>query len=118
AAVAVKGDRVIAGAPATNFSPPPANPGRDSLMAKLLTMSAGPARDSVVSALAALANGGGGRGNFGGGGGRGGAQVGLATGMVLAYERASFNSWRMVGTLAPFDFGNINFGAAIATVGD
>ena len=62
--------------------------------------------------------GGGGRGNFGGGGGRGGAQVGLATGMVIAYERASFSSWRMVGTLAPFDFGNVQFGAALASVGD
>jgi choice-of-anchor B domain-containing protein len=117
AAVAVKGDRVIAGAPGTNFNPPPANPARDTLLAKLTASSPGPTRDSIVASLATALSGGGGRGNFGGGG-RGGAQLGLASGMVIAYERASFNSWRMVGTLAPFDFGNINFGAALATVGD
>ena len=79
AAVAVKGERVIAGAPATNFALPAA---------------------------------------AGGGGGRGGAQVGLATGMVIAFERASFGSWRMVGTLAPFDFGNVGFGTALGVVGN
>src|SRR6185503_7603357 len=31
---------------------------------------------------------------------------------------ASFNSWRMVGTLAPFDFGNVNFGASLGMVRD
>ncbi len=82
-AVAVKGDRVIAGAPATNFAP--------------------------VGAVVPVG---------GGGAGRGGAQIGLATGMVIAYERASFGSWRMVSTLAPFDFGNVNFGAALGIVGD
>jgi hypothetical protein len=117
AAVAVKGDRVIAGAPGTNFNPPPANPTRDSLLARLAASTAGPARDSIAASLATALSGAGGRGNFGGGG-RGGAQLGLASGMVIAYQRASFNSWRVVGTLAPFDFGNINFGAALATVGD
>jgi len=120
AAVAVKGDRVIAGAPATNFTPTELpNPVRDSLIAALATTPAGSARDAVVARLAELASaaGRGGRGGFGGGG-RGGAQVGLGTGMVIAYDRASFGSWRMVGTLAPFDFGNVNFGAALGVVGD
>jgi choice-of-anchor B domain-containing protein len=115
--VAVKGDRVMAGAPGTNFTPVVLpNPVRDSLLARLVATPPGASRDSVVAALATAATGRGGRG--GGGGGRGGAQVGLATGMVLAYQRASFGSWRMVGTLAPFDFGNVNFGAALGVVGE
>jgi choice-of-anchor B domain-containing protein len=119
AAVAVKGERVIAGAPATNFSLPPANPARDSLFAALATAPAGSARDSVVARLAAISAAAG-RGGpaAGGGGGRGGAQVGLATGMVIAFERASFGSWRMTGTLAPFDFGNVAFGFALGVVGN
>ncbi|MES2523161.1 MAG: choice-of-anchor B family protein [Gemmatimonadota bacterium] len=120
AAVAVKGDRVIAGAPATNFAAPPTNAARDSLLARLGTTPPGEARDSVIARLTAMAAGGpnAGRGGAGGGGGRGGAQVGLATGAVIAFERASFGSWRMTGTLAPFDLGNIAFGAALGVVGN
>jgi hypothetical protein len=44
--------------------------------------------------------------------------LGLYTGLVVAYDRASFGSWRLVSTLAPFDFGNINFGSALRMVGD
>ena len=117
AAVAVKGDRVIAGAPGTNFTAPPSNASRDSLMTSLLAATTSAARDSIVARLTAMAAAGGGRGNAGGGGGRGGAQVGLATGMVMVFERASFGSWRMVGTLAPFDFGNASFGATLRVVG-
>ena len=118
ASVAVTGNRVVAGAPGVNFTPPAPNPARDSLLARLATVSPGPDRDSVVARLAGLAAAGGrgGRGG-GGGGGRGGAQVGLGTGMVLAYELASFGSWRMMGTLAPFDFGNVAFGSSISVVG-
>jgi choice-of-anchor B domain-containing protein len=122
ASVAVKGDRVIAGAPATNFTPSVLpNPARDSLLTSLASTPAGPARDSIVNRLAAMPDlvGGRGRGNIAfGGGGRGGAQIGLGAGMVIGYERASFGSWRMVTTLAPFDFGNVAFGAALGIVGD
>jgi choice-of-anchor B domain-containing protein len=119
ATVAVKRDRVIAGAPNTNFTPTvQANPVRDSLVAILIASPSGPGRDSIVGRLTALAAGRGGRGSGGGGGGRGGAQIGLSTGMVFAYDRASFGSWRMAGSLAPFDFGNDNFGAALGVVGD
>src|SRR5262249_44071388 len=52
------------------------------------------------------------------GGGRGGAQIGLGAGLVMAFERASFGSWRMVSTLAPFDFGNVNFWTSLGIVGD
>jgi choice-of-anchor B domain-containing protein len=107
---------VIAGAPGTNFSQPPANPVRDSLLARLATTQ-GAARDSVVNALAASQGAGrGGRGA--GGGGRGGAQIGLGAGMVIVYQRASFGSWRMAGTLTPFDIGNVAFGASLGVVGD
>jgi len=117
ASVAVKGDRVIAGAPGTNFTAPPTNALRDSLFTIFGTTPPGAARDSIVARLATMAAGGGGRGAGAGGGGRGGALVGLATGMVMVFERASFGSWRMVGTLAPFDFGNVSFGAALRVVG-
>jgi choice-of-anchor B domain-containing protein len=123
ASVAVKGDRVIGGAPGVNFTQTAQpNPVRDSLLAAL-AVSTGALRDSAIARLTALAGGGGrgGRGaagGGGGGGGRGGANIGLATGMVIAYNRASFGSWRMVGTLAPFDFGNVNFGASLQVVGD
>ena len=128
-AVAVKGDRIIAGAPGTNFSAAPQplpNPARDSLLDALAATSPGSARDEIVARLATLAGGarggrgpgGGGGGGGGGGRGRGGAQIGLGTGMVIIYERASFGSWRMAGTLAPFDFGNINFGSTLAVVGE
>ncbi len=116
ASVAVKGDRVIAGAPNTNFTPTILpNPVRDSLLASLVATTPGSARDSIVARLATLA-GAGGRGGFGGG--RGGSIVGLGAGMVITYERASFGSWRMVSTLAPFDFGNVAFGSALGVVGD
>ena len=120
AAVAVKGDRVIGGAPNTNFSPTvQANPLRDSLLFSLNTTLPGAARDSIVTHLALIGAAAGRSGlqpTFGGG--RGGSFVGLGAGLVLAYERASFGSWRMVGSLAPFDFGNVNFGAALAMVGN
>jgi choice-of-anchor B domain-containing protein len=118
AAVAVTGNRVVAGAPGVNFTPPPPNPVRDSLLARLPTTPPGVARDSLIALVVqqTAAGGRGGRGG-GGGGGRGGAQVGLGTGMVIAYELASFGSWRMMGTLAPFDFGNVNFGSSINVVG-
>ena len=38
--------------------------------------------------------------------------------MVFAFERASFGSWRMMGTLAPYDFGNVRFGSSLAVVGN
>ena len=119
-AVAVKGDRVIAGAPSTNFTPAAQpNPARDSLLTALATAPNSVERDTIVARLNAMTAAGRGRGGFGGGGGgRGGAQIGLGTGMAIAFERASFGSWRMVSTLAPFDFGNVNFGSALSVVGD
>ena len=117
AAVAVKGDRVIAGAPSTNFTPQILpNPTRDSLLTALAASFPGGTRDSIVTRLATLGAGAG-RGPVFGGGGRGGAVVGLGAGMTLVFERASFGSWRMVSTLAPFDFGNAAFGSALAVVG-
>jgi choice-of-anchor B domain-containing protein len=118
AAVAVKGDRVLAGAPNTNFTPTVLpNPQRDSLLAALAASFPGATRDSIAAKLATLASAGA-RGAVFGGGGRGGSVVGLGAGMVIGYERASFGSWRMVSTLAPFDFGNVNFGSALGIVGD
>ncbi|MES2176358.1 MAG: choice-of-anchor B family protein [Gemmatimonadota bacterium] len=117
-AVAVKGDQVIVGAPGTNFTPTTLpNPTRDSLLIQLASSSAGAARDSIVARLAALAPSGR-AGGLAAGGGRGGANIGLGAGIVITYERASFGSWRMIGTLAPFDFGNVAFGSAIGVVGD
>jgi len=108
AAVAIKGDRVIAGAPGVNFTAPAVPAAlRDSLLA---STPEGPAREALSATLGryAQASGRGGRG----------ASVGLGTGMAIAYQVASFGSWRMIGTLAPFDFGNVNFGAAIGVAGD
>jgi choice-of-anchor B domain-containing protein len=124
AAVAVSGGRVIAGAPGTNFSQTNLpNPLRDSLVASLIASPPGAERDSIVARLGAAAGGGaGGRGarggGGGGGGGRGGAQVGLGTGMVIASDRATFGTRRIAGTPAPFDMGNVNFGASVAVVGN
>jgi choice-of-anchor B domain-containing protein len=123
AAVAVKGGRVVAGAPGVNFAPQAVpNPVRDSLLGALAASTAGPRRDSIIAQLSEMvaAGGRGGRGRVGGGGGGGGrgANVPLATGLVMAYEVASFGSWRTVGTLAPFDVGNVQFGAAVSMVGD
>ncbi|MEO8624054.1 MAG: choice-of-anchor B family protein, partial [bacterium] len=118
AAIAVKGDRVIAGAPNTNFTPTVLpNPARDSLLISLNSTPAGAARDSIVARLATIGAATG-RGGPQQAFGRGGSFVGLGAGLVIAFERASFGSWRMVGTLAPFDFGNVNFGAALGVVGN
>lgn len=117
-AVAVKGDRVIAGAPNTNFTPTVLpNPTRDSLLAALSTTPPGPMRDTAIAHLAAMGAPAA-RGGTQAGFGRGGSNIGLGAGMVIAYERASFGSWRMVSTLAPFDFGNVNFGSSLAVVGN
>jgi choice-of-anchor B domain-containing protein len=116
-AVAVKGDRIIVGAPNTNFTPTVLpNPARDSLLTLLGSTPAGSARDAIVTQLAAMAPAAG-RGGFIAGG-RGGANIGLGAGMVITFERASFGSWRMISTLAPFDFGNVNFGSAVSVVGN
>lgn len=115
AAVAVKGDRVIVGAPATNFAVPAANASRDSLFALLATASASE-RTAIYDAMTRLAQPAGGRGGPGGGG-RGGV-AGVTTGVVIAFERASFGSWRQISSLAPFEFGNVNFGSAISVVGN
>lgn len=116
-AIAVKGDRVIAGAPATNFTPTVLpNPTRDSLLAALSTTPAGPMRDTAIARLAAIGavSGRGVAQQFG----RGGSSIGLGAGMAFAFERASFGSWRLVSALAPFDFGNVAFGAALSVVGN
>ncbi|MDB4915004.1 MAG: hypothetical protein JWM95_2648 [Gemmatimonadetes bacterium] len=114
-AVAVKGDRVIVGAPNTNFTPTAfPYPVRDSLLG-LLSTTSGAAREAIVTQLAGMAPAA--RGLFAAGG-RGGANIGLGAGMVITFERASFGSWRMISTLAPFDFGNVNFGSAISVVGN
>ncbi|HEX3926597.1 MAG TPA: choice-of-anchor B family protein [Gemmatimonadales bacterium] len=99
AAVAVKGDRVIAGGPAANFAaapPPVANP---------------------VAAPGAAAPARGGAGNAGGGG-RGALAPAVQTGMVVVFERSHGGSWRTTATLTPFDMAADRFGAAVATVGD
>jgi choice-of-anchor B domain-containing protein len=120
-AVAVKGDVVVAGAPTTNFTPQVLpNPVRDSLLLALSTAQ-GDAREAIITRLNQMTTGRGGRGGVGGGGGGGGgrgATIGLATGMVFTYARASFGSWRTTTSLAPFDFGNVQFGAAVHLVGD
>src|SRR5262249_5391974 len=118
-AVAVKGDRVIIGAPNTNLATTAAaNRSRDSLLAVLATMSPRPSRDSVITSLngvVAAARGGGainlnGQTVF--------LQTGPGNGMVVVLERASFGSWRRVVTLMPFDFGGVQFGASLGMVGD
>lgn len=113
AAVAVSGDRVIVGAPATNFAVPAVNTSRDSLFA-LLSSAPVADRPRIYEAMTALAQPANGRG--GAGGGRGGP-AGVTTGVVIAFERASFGSWRQVSSLSPFEFGNVNFGSAISVVG-
>lgn len=115
AAVAVNGDRVIVGAPATNFAVPAANVTRDSLFAMLTTARDANERTAIFEQMTALAQPVGGRGAPGGG--RGGV-AGVTTGVVIAFERASFGSWRQVGSLAPFEFGNVNFGSALSVVGN
>lgn len=115
AAVAVNGDRVIVGAPATNFAVPAANVTRDSLFALLATAREASERTAIFEQMTALAQPVGGRGAPGGG--RGGA-AGVTTGVVIAFERASFGSWRQVSSLAPFEFGNVSFGSALNVVGN
>ncbi|MBC8089832.1 MAG: choice-of-anchor B family protein [Phycisphaerae bacterium] len=114
AAVAVKGDRVIVGAPASNFSVPAGNAARDSLFAALALATTPAERTAIFERMTAAATPTGGRG--GQGGGRGNA--GVTTGGVIAFERASFGSWRQVSSLAPFEFSNVNFGSAISVVGN
>ncbi|MEP6764125.1 MAG: choice-of-anchor B family protein [Gemmatimonadaceae bacterium] len=111
AAVAVKGDRVIVGAPATNFLIPPTAVIRDSLM-NVISSAVGLARDEAVNRLVALAGG-----NIAPGVQLRGTPS-IQSGLVVAFERASFGSWRIVSTLAPFDYGNVNFGAALSVVGN
>ncbi|MGV3711013.1 MAG: choice-of-anchor B family protein, partial [Gemmatimonas sp.] len=115
AAVAVKGERVIVGAPAAMFTSAPVNASRDSLFAALATATDPAARTAIFDRMTALAQPVGGRGAPGGG--RGGA-AGVATGLVMGYERASFGSWRQTLSLAPFEFGNVGFGAALGVVGN
>ncbi|MEP6730179.1 MAG: choice-of-anchor B family protein [bacterium] len=118
AAVAVKGTRVIAGAPGTNFTPVALpNPARDSLLTALGSTPSGAARDSIVARLATFAPPPANRNPFAAAG-RGVGGIGLGAGLVITYERASFGSWRSLNTLAPFDFGNVTFGAALGIVGD
>ena len=117
AAVAVKGERVVVGAPATNFAVPAANVTRDSLFVALATATEPAQRTAIFERMTALAQPfPSGRGGAGGGG-RGGA-VGVTTGVVIGFERASFGSWRQTTSLAPFEFGNVNFGAALHIVGN
>ena|GEM_PF-58250 len=117
AAVAVKGDRVIVGAPAANFAVPAANVTRDSLFAALAVAATPAERTAIFERMTALVTPTGGRGGQGGGGG-GRGNAGVTTGVVIAFERASFGSWRQVGSLAPFEFSNVNFGTAISVVGN
>ena len=117
AAVAVKGERVIVGAPGTNLMTSQAmNAMRDSLLGLLLTRT-GPSRDTVVSQLTQVT-----AASRGAALNIGGQTVFFGTppgnGLVMILEKASFGSWRRVGTLAPFDFGSVQFGASLRTVGD
>jgi choice-of-anchor B domain-containing protein len=88
AAVALKGDRVFAGAPGASFPPAP-----------------------VVAAAGATPAGG-----RAAGGGRGAAVP--VPGMVVVFEQNPVRQWRAVATLMPFDFSNARFGASLAAVGD
>jgi choice-of-anchor B domain-containing protein len=118
-AVAVKGDRVIIGAPNANLATAGAiNRTRDSLLAVVSTMPAGPSRDSVILALNinTVAARGGGTINLGGQNVF--VSTGPGNGVVVVIERASFGSWRRLATLAPFDFGGVQFGASLSVVGD
>jgi choice-of-anchor B domain-containing protein len=118
-AVAVKGDRVIIGAPNANLATAAAtNRTRDSLLAVLATMSPGPSRDTVITNLNFVATAARGGGPINVNGQTFILQTGPGNGMVVVLERASFGSWRRVGTLVPFDFGGVQFGASLGIVGD
>jgi choice-of-anchor B domain-containing protein len=90
AAVALKGDRVFAGAPGASFPPAPV---------------------AVAPGTAPAA----GR-QGGGGGGRGNAVP--VPGMAVVFEQNPAKQWRAVATLMPFDFSNARFGSSLAAVGD
>jgi choice-of-anchor B domain-containing protein len=119
ASVAVKGDRIIVGAPNANMMTSGSlNAARDSLLGLLATRPAGPSRDSVVLQLSIVATA-----------ARGGGPITIngqtafvasvpGNGVVVIFERASFGSWRRISTLAPFDFASAQFGASLGVVGD
>lgn len=104
AAVAVKGDRVFAGAPAANFAAPtqPSTAQQvqiatiDSAMRKAAADAGQPVPPSIAR-------------NFG-------PQV--VAGMVVVFERGRTGAWRRSATLMPFTMGSERFGSAIAVVGD
>ncbi len=91
AAVALKGDRVFAGAPGASFQAPVVAPA---------------AAPSAVPQTAAQAAG------------RGRGAVAPVTGMTVIFEQNPAKQWRAVGTLMPFDFSNARFGSSLGMVGD
>ena len=90
--VALKGDRVFAGAPGASFQQPAPVP------------TAGPGTTPQTAAQAA--------------GGRGRGAVAPVTGMAVIFEQNPAKQWRAVATLTPFDYSAARFGSAIAAVGD
>ena len=90
-AVAIKGNRVFAGAPGASFQAPVAAP------------AGGPGAVPQTAAQAA---------------GRGRGAAAPVTGMAVVFEQNPARQWRATATLTPFDFANSRFGSAIAAVGD
>jgi len=95
AAVALKGDRVFAGAPGASFQAPAAAP------------AAGPGTVPATAQTAAQAAAGRGRG-----------AVAPVTGMAVIFEQNPAKQWRTIATLTPFDYSASRFGSTVAAVGD
>ncbi|MES1259776.1 MAG: FG-GAP repeat protein, partial [Gemmatimonadota bacterium] len=95
-AVALKGDRVFAGAPGASFQAPPA-----------AAPAAGPGTVPQGAQTAAQAAAGRGRG-----------AVAPVTGMTVIFEQNPAKQWRTIATLTPFDYSASRFGATVAAVGD
>ncbi len=104
AAVAVKGDRVFAGAPAANFAavvpPTPAQLAQIAVIDSVSRHDAIAAGRPVPPSSARSI----------------GAQV--QAGMAVVFERGSTGSWHRAATLLPFTFSSERFGASLAVVGD
>ena len=103
-AVFVKGDRVFAGAPAANFAevstPTPAQVAAAAVMDSAERKAAADAKRPALPITVRT------------------GKPGIATGMVVVFERGKSGSWRNAGTLLPFTVGTERFGSSFAMVGD
>ena len=104
AAVAVKGDRVFAGAPSASFAAADAaSPAQAAAVAAMDSVERKAAVDAKRPPVSVMVR------TF---------KPTIATGMAVVYERNKSGAWRNAGTLLPFSTTAERFGSAFAMVGD